>query len=75
LDWNGERLLINNRWFVTLTPAPTAVHLGEEGPKGWMTERSTITNWQGENGWGYTRFELGDRRDWKVVIRDSFSAT
>lgn len=71
LDWDGQRLLINNRWSVISDPAPTAVHLGEEGPEGWMSERSTITQWQGENGWGYARFELANGSNLNVVIQDT----
>ena len=73
LDWNGQRLRINARWSVTLKRAPTAVHLGSEGPKGWMTERSPLTQWKGEHGWGYARFELGNDSDWNLVVKDSMS--
>ncbi|MDP8963869.1 MAG: hypothetical protein M3O33_07755 [Cyanobacteriota bacterium] len=71
LNWNGQRLQINDRWFVTMNPPPLAVHLGEEGKKGWMSERSTITQWKGENGWGYARFELAAGSDCNVVIENT----
>jgi len=74
LNWDGQGLLINDRWSVMIDPAPAAVHLGEEGAPGWRTDRSTITQWQGEYGWGYARFELGDGSDWQVVIKDSIPA-
>jgi hypothetical protein len=71
LNWNGQRLQINDRWFVTMNPPPLAVHLGEEGKKGWMSERSTITQWKGEDGWGYARFELAAGSDCNVVIENT----
>ena len=74
LDWDGKRLLINNRWSMIVNPAPKAVHLGEEGTQGWMTKRSDLTQWKGKEGWGYAQFELGDRSDWNVVIQDTSRA-
>ncbi|WP_374877063.1 DUF6080 domain-containing protein [Microseira sp. BLCC-F43] len=71
LDWNGKRLLINDRWSVTLSTAPAKVYLGEEAPKGWMSDRSDRTQWQSENGWGYARFELADNSNTNLVIQDS----
>ena len=69
LNWDGKQLLINDRWSVTVTPTPK-VYLGDEGRQGWIKEQSTIAQWKGEQGWGYARFELGDRQDWRVTIHD-----
>jgi hypothetical protein len=71
LDWNGERLLINNRWIVTIAPRPSAVHLGEEGPEGWITSNSPVTRWSGENGWGYARLELTGGSDLDLIVEDT----
>ena len=71
LNWDNQKLMINNRWSVKLTPAPTAVYLGEEGEQGWMSERGARTVWKGEEGWGYARFELGDGKVWNLTIEDS----
>ncbi|MBO3457611.1 hypothetical protein G7B40_009010 [Aetokthonos hydrillicola Thurmond2011] len=71
LDWNGQRLLINNRWSLTLNSPPTHVYLGEERQSGWKSDRPTITNWQDENGWGYARLELANGNDWNLVIQDT----
>ena len=73
LDWNGRRLLINNRWSVTFNPGLAEVYLGEEGVQGWMSEHSALTQWKGKNGWGYARLELGDGNDWNLTIEDSVS--
>ncbi len=70
LNWDGKRLLINDRWSITSNPAPKAVHLGEEGSKDWKTERSGLSQWQGKNGWGYARFELADAGKWSIDITD-----
>lgn len=74
LNWDGKRLLINDRWSVTSNPAPIAVHLGEEGWKDWKTERSGLAQWQGQNGWGYARFELADADKWSIDISDAASS-
>ncbi|MBW4633864.1 MAG: hypothetical protein KME30_18760 [Iphinoe sp. HA4291-MV1] len=71
MDWNGKRLLINDRWSVTLNPAPIKVYLGEEGRRGWKTEAAPITQWKGSNGWGYARLELADGAQTNLVIEDS----
>ena len=71
LDWNGQRLLINDRWTVTLTPPPLAAHVGEEGSNGWMTASSSQGQWKGNNGWGYARLELSNGRNWELVVEDT----
>lgn len=70
LNWDGKRLLVNDRWSVALTPTPAKVYLGEEGPSGWMNERSDLAQWQGKSGWGYARFELANGSDWNLDIKD-----
>ena len=69
LNWDGKQLLINDRWTVSVNPTPK-VYLGEEGHQGWTNEHLAIAQWKGEKGWGYARFELGDRNDWHIVIHD-----
>ncbi|MGH7999796.1 MAG: hypothetical protein ACREPR_10305, partial [Brasilonema sp.] len=71
MDWNGKRLFINDRWSVTLNPAPVKVYLGEEGRPGWKTETASITQWKGSNDWGYARLELADGAETNLVIEDS----
>jgi hypothetical protein len=71
LAWDNLRLLINDRWSIHIDPTPLKVHLGEEGPQGWMTSPSPLTRWQGNGGWGYVRFELGVASNWKVIIKDT----
>lgn len=70
LDWDGERLLINDRWSVKLDRSPTAVYLGEESSPNWMSERSATSHWESKTGWGYARIELGDRKDWTLTLED-----
>jgi hypothetical protein len=70
LDWNGQRLQINDRWSVKLNPAPVGVDLGQEGTPGWINERSRLTQWQGDEGWGYARFELADGKEWNLTLED-----
>jgi hypothetical protein len=71
LDWNGDRLLVNDRWTVTITPAPSSVHLGEEGQAGWITSDSTGTHWSGANGWGYARLAVAGAGDSELMVVDT----
>jgi hypothetical protein len=74
LVWDDRRLLINDRWSIRIDPAPASVHVGEEGPQGWMTTPLALTQWRGNHGWGYARFELGIANDWQVTIEDPLTA-
>lgn len=71
LNWDGNRLLVNDRWAVTLSPVPVAVYLGSETSKTWKTEQPTVTEWQSKDGWGYARFELPDSDRWTMTIEDA----
>ncbi len=74
LDWDGQRLLINNRWSVKSDSALTKLYLGQEGTQDWKIKRSPLSQWKGDNGWGYARFEIADSSDWNLIIEDSISA-
>jgi len=74
LDWDGQRLLINQRWSVKIDSGLAKLYLGEEGTQNWTTKRSTLTRWRGENGWGYARFEFAGSGDWNAIIEDSIKA-
>ena len=71
LNWDNQRLLINDRWAVTLDPAPIAVTLGEEGVDDWLSDRSAATQWTGSNGWGFASLALGDSDEWTVTVEDA----
>lgn len=57
LDWNGQRLLLNNRWIVKNLPDQVKVYLGSERSPHWTRQKSTDTQWQEERGWGYAQFQ------------------
>lgn len=69
LNWDGQRLLINDRWAIKNLPASVKVQLGDERSPGWMRQNSTATQWQDERGWGYARLENG-AGNWTVEIED-----
>jgi len=58
LNWDGQRLLINNRWSVKPSRTPVKVDLGRETSKGWMNESSAAKEVKDLRGWGYARLEL-----------------
>jgi len=67
---DGTKVLINDRWSVTVHPAPSDIYLGEEGGKNWISDRTPGSEWTGESGWGYARIELGKTNEWIVTIED-----
>lgn len=75
LNWNSDRLIINDRWSIKLEPIPTSMYFGQEGSKDWMTARSDEDSVKDENSWIYARFDLSDSADWNIEIQDAFSAS
>lgn len=73
LKWDGTRLSVNDRWSVTMDPAPVDVHMGKEGPKGWMANSSSLNLWKGDDGWGYARLKLKRGVDYGIAIEDGLS--
>ena len=69
LAWDGDRLIVNNRWTILVTPAPAAVQVGEEQAPGRFESRTPA--WESAEGVGYALFELDRRtRSWRVAITD-----
>ena len=75
LSWDGQQLLINQRWRVTPSPLPARVSLGTESQKDWVSETSDISSWEGQNGWGYARLALAESTDWNFTLHDTFQDT
>ena len=71
LDWDGRRLLINDRWSMTSKFAPLDVQVGHEGDKDWKIVRTGTTAWKGDDGWGYARITLPSGKEWEAVIEDT----
>jgi hypothetical protein len=71
LDWNGQRLLISNRWTVKDIPKLAKVYLGSEGTLGWNREQSPRAHWEDSTGWGYARIELQQGESLNLQIEDS----
>lgn len=69
LNWNGQRLLINDRWSLKPSAVPTQVHLGSES-SGWITHAATLPQWQDQRGWGYARLELTPGSTWNFDLAD-----
>ena len=72
LSWDGQQLLINQRWRVTPIPLPAQVSLGTENHKDWVSETSDVSSWEDENGWGYARLALAESTDWNFTLHDTF---
>jgi len=70
LDWNGQRLLINNRWIIKNLPDQARVFLGSERSPRWTQETSTVRQWQDERGWGYARIEGDVGTRWTLEVED-----
>lgn len=74
LNWNGQQLLINDRWSVKVGSQLAKVYLGSENSPDWIKQKSTLTQWEDPKGWGYARFEMGDGDAWNLVVEDSTPA-
>ena len=72
--WNGKQLNINDRWTLSIEPAPAAVFVGHEGDSDWKDQRRQTREWKGEDGWGCARIELASGRAARLVLRDSAPA-
>ena len=71
LDWNGNRLLISDRWIVKDIPQQAKVYLGSENTVGWSRERIDRIRWVDPNGWGYARIELNPGESGNLMIEDT----
>lgn len=74
LDWNGGRLLINNRWVLSMNLPPAGFFIGQEGAAGWISATTTNTAWRSTNGWGCARFDLPGPVTRRILIRDTLRA-
>ncbi|BAU66910.1 hypothetical protein STA3757_43160 [Stanieria sp. NIES-3757] len=73
LDWDGQRLLISDRWKVTGLSKTAKVYLGSENTKDWQRERANRSHWNDPYGWSYARLELDRQDSWNLVIEDNQS--
>jgi len=71
LDWNGNRLLISDRWVIKDIPKQAKVYLGSESTSGWTREQSDRAQWQDPYGWGYARIELNSNENVSILIEDN----
>lgn len=71
LDWNGNRLLISDRWIIKDIPQQSKVYLGSESTSGWNREQSNRSQWKDQHGWSYARIELNSSDKATLLIEDS----
>ncbi len=71
LDWNGNRLLISDRWSIKDLPKQAKVYLGSESTSGWSREQSDRSQWKDPHGWSYARIELNPSDQANLLIEDS----
>ena len=71
LSWDGQQLLINQRWRVIPNPLPANVSLGTEKKENWVSETSDSSSWEGKNGWGYARLALAESTNWNFTLQDT----
>jgi hypothetical protein len=74
LRWSGSVLLVNERWELTVSPAPLRVDLGDER-RGWeIPGREARTRWDDGSGWGFARLVLPPLGPLELEVRDTLSA-
>lgn len=69
LIWESNRLRINNRWWMSVSPAPKDVLMGDERHTRWTTEGSSFPS-RVRSGWAYARLDLSNAREIEVRIQD-----
>ncbi len=74
IAWDGQHLRLNDRWTLTLDPAPAAVFVGHEGDPDWKTQRAQTREWKGDDGWGCARIELAPGQAVRLMLRDATPA-
>ncbi|MGH8613132.1 MAG: hypothetical protein ACREYF_14225 [Gammaproteobacteria bacterium] len=74
LEWEGNRLVVNHRWLLTLDPAPAAVCLGEETRPEWLGACSPKHAWVSEDGWAYAHLKLARAPRFQLHIADPSAA-
>jgi hypothetical protein len=75
LDWDGKRLLVNDRWTVTLSAKVGNVELGPEGPLTGARTNATGLRWGSDNGWAFARLPLAGSQVWRILVQDQLAAT
>lgn len=74
ITWNGESLLINERWSLKIKPLPKEIYLGKESESRWLTEASDLKQVTDLNGWCYARLALEDNQVATINMVDKLSA-
>ncbi len=71
MRWDGQGLLINGRWTVSMYPVPANVYVGEEGSEGWIRARPDKRQCLSKTGWCYARLELPTAGKYSLLIKDA----
>ncbi len=71
LNWNGNSLLINQRWIVSSISGVPEVYLGSENETNWVSQKQDLSQWEDDYGWGYARIELNQGESLNLVLEDS----
>ncbi len=68
--WNGQRLLLNDRWTLACSPLPSRVSLGEEGVPGWTRQRLGVSSVLSTHGWAYARLRFAAGTPYNCQLED-----
>jgi len=60
ISLHGTKLIINDLWQVTISPAPAFVALGEETKESWAKTINSTISCYSKDGWAFARIELKD---------------
>jgi hypothetical protein len=71
LEWDGQRLLVNDRWSIEPSPTGVAAFLADENDPGWVSARSNLRQLSVVNGWAAARLELPRAAVHRIVVRDT----
>jgi hypothetical protein len=69
LNWDGHRLIVNDRWILEMRFKTAGVQIGEEQSPGRFVKREN--QWKSEESFGYALFELPRSADrWEAEITE-----
>jgi hypothetical protein len=70
LEWNGERLVVNDRWVVTAASPLASAWLVDEQEADWMTDRPAARRIEVEDGWAAARLDLPGPGRYDFTVED-----
>lgn len=70
MRWSGEKLIVNDRWSVSIDPTPARVEIGSERTQNWTSRSQPAVECHDKQGWCYARLALDRSQRWQLKVFD-----